>query len=146
MPLNPWKDFGTKSDFYPFGSPMDERTFGSERYRFGFGGKENDNEIQDSGNSYDFGARIYDSRLGRWLACDPLMAKYPSLSPYAFCANNPILFVDYDGRDYGIRVEESDKGNKITIVANVYTVARDKSSWKKIKYKCQCENAFPTSH
>jgi RHS repeat-associated protein len=65
---------------------------------FGFNGKENDNEVKGEGNSLDFGARIYDSRLGRWLALDPMMTKYPSFSPYAFCANNPILFIDPDGK------------------------------------------------
>jgi RHS repeat-associated protein len=67
-------------------------------YLFGFNGKENDNEVKGEGNSLDFGARIYDSRLGRWLALDPMMTKYPSFSPYAFCANNPILFIDPDGK------------------------------------------------
>jgi RHS repeat-associated protein len=68
-------------------------------YLFGFNGKEKDDELKGEGNSLDFGARIYDSRLGRWLSLDPLMAKYPSMSPYNFCANNPIVFIDIDGRD-----------------------------------------------
>jgi hypothetical protein len=38
------------------------------RYRFGFNGQEQDNEVSGEGNSYDFGARIYDSRLGRWMS------------------------------------------------------------------------------
>jgi RHS repeat-associated protein len=69
-----------------------------DTYRFGFNGKENDNEIQGDGNSYDFGARIYDSRLGRWLSLDPMMKIYPSVSPYNFCANNPIIFIDPSGK------------------------------------------------
>ena len=64
-------DITSAADYYPFGSPMDGRTFSSEKYRFGFNGKENDNEVKGAGNSLDFGARIYDSRLGRWLSCDP---------------------------------------------------------------------------
>lgn len=48
--------------------------------------------------AYDFGARFYDARLGRFTSIDPLQAKYPSISPYAFVANNPILFKDLDGR------------------------------------------------
>ena len=59
---------------------------------------EKDNQIKGKGNSLDFGARIYDSRLGRWLALDPLQAKYPGLSPYNFVSNNPIYSVDPDGR------------------------------------------------
>lgn len=68
-------------------------------YRYGFNGMEKDDEVKGNGNSVDFGARIYDPRLGRWLSIDPHAAKYPSTSPYAFCNNNPLIFVDKDGRD-----------------------------------------------
>jgi RHS repeat-associated protein len=84
---------------YPFGMHMPGRAFSSESYRYGFNGKESDDEIKGDGNSLDFGARIYDSRLGRWLSVDPLMAKYPDLTPYNFVANSPIAFVDVDGED-----------------------------------------------
>ena len=103
-----------------FGSPMDGRAFIGEKYRFGFNGQEKDDEVKGEGNSLDFGARIYDSRLGRWLSLDPLMAKYPSMSPYNFCANNPIKFVDYDGKDFGVVINHATK--TITIVSTVYTV------------------------
>jgi len=68
------------------------------RYRFGFNGKEKDDEMNGDGNELDFGVRIYDSRVGRWLALDPLSDKYPRLSPYSAFANNPIIFIDPDGR------------------------------------------------
>jgi RHS repeat-associated protein len=67
-------------------------------YRFGFNSMEKDNEINVNGGSYDFGARIYDSRLGRWLSLDPLMADYPSLSSYSFSANIPLLLSDPTGK------------------------------------------------
>jgi RHS repeat-associated protein len=67
-------------------------------YRFGFNGMEKDNEVKGIGNSLDFGARIYDSRLGKWLATDPLQGKYPSLSPYNFVGNMPIIAIDPDGK------------------------------------------------
>src|SRR5690606_25374295 len=57
---------------------------------------EKDDEIKGNGNSYDFGARIYDSRLVRWLSLDPLASKYPSESPYIFVGNNPIFYIDPD--------------------------------------------------
>ena len=64
-----------------------------------FTGKERDSE---TGFSY-FGARYYDSDLMTgWLSVDPMADKYPSLSPYAYCAWNPIKLVDPDGRDWDL--------------------------------------------
>ena len=51
-------------------------------YRYGFNGKEKSDEIYGEGNGYDFGARIQDPRVGRWLSIDPLTKKFPSQSPY----------------------------------------------------------------
>lgn len=87
-----------------FENPVLRKSWGSLKkrvntYRFGFQGQEKDDEVKGSGNSLDFGARIYDPRLGRWLALDPLQAKYPSLSPYNFVANSPLIFIDPDGRE-----------------------------------------------
>ena len=58
-----------------------------------FSAKEKDTE---TGLSY-FGSRYYSSDLSIWLSVDPMSDKYPSLSPYAYCANNPIKIVDPDG-------------------------------------------------
>jgi RHS repeat-associated protein len=74
---------------------MPGRQFVRDAYRFGFNGKEKD---QETGWN-DFGARMYSGSLGRWFSNDPLEAKYPSLSPYNFVANNPIIYVDPDGKD-----------------------------------------------
>ncbi len=76
---------------------MPERSFSYENYRWGFNGEETDNDVKGAGNSLDFGARIYDSRLGRWLSLDPLSNKYPYVSPYVFALNNPIALIDPDG-------------------------------------------------
>ena len=63
-------------------------------------GKERDSE---TGFSY-FGARYYDSDiLTGWLSVDPLADKYPGLSPYAYCAWNPVRLVDLDGEEIWIR-------------------------------------------
>jgi len=67
------------------------------RYRFAFNGKENTNEIFGDGNAVDYGARIYDPRLGRWTATDPRFRQYVPISPYSFGLNNPIFFKDADG-------------------------------------------------
>ena len=60
-----------------------------------FSGKEKDVE---TGYGY-FGARYYDSGLSIWLSVDPMSDKYPSMSPYNYCANNPVILVDPDGRE-----------------------------------------------
>ncbi|GAB4380237.1 MAG: hypothetical protein Kow0075_11410 [Salibacteraceae bacterium] len=60
---------------------------------------EKDDEVKGSGNSYDFGARIYDPRLGRWMSLDPHASNYPSLSDYSAFGNSPIIIIDPDGRD-----------------------------------------------
>jgi RHS repeat-associated protein len=87
------------TDYSPFGVTLDGRTMQNDFYRQGFNGMEKDDEVKGEGNSYDFGARMYDARSGRWLTIDALAAKYPSLSPYNFVANSPLIYVDFDGRD-----------------------------------------------
>ncbi|MCF6133542.1 RHS repeat domain-containing protein, partial [Flavobacterium wongokense] len=71
----------------------------SKDYRYGFNGKEKDDEVKGEGNSLDFGARMYDSRIGRWFATDRKEGKYPSHSPYNYALNNPVFYIDPDGND-----------------------------------------------
>jgi RHS repeat-associated protein len=59
-------------NLYPFGAPLPGRTFQSSEYRFGFNGKEKDDETYGDGNALDFGARVFNSRLGKFLSKDPL--------------------------------------------------------------------------
>ncbi len=67
-----------------------------QKYPHSFTGKERDSE---TGLSY-FGARYYDSDiLTGWLSVDPLADKYPNISPYAYCAWNPVRLVDPDGEE-----------------------------------------------
>jgi RHS repeat-associated protein len=74
-----------------------ERTWSSSSYKHGFNGMEKDDEVKGEGNSLDFGARIYDSRLGRFLSTDPLFKDFASFSPYVFAQNNPIALIDKNG-------------------------------------------------
>ena len=83
-----------------FGSPLIGRSYQAEtsvKYRYSFNGKEKDAETYGEENCIAFEARIYDSRLGRFLSTDPLEFSYPWQSTYCFAANNPIAFVDYLG-------------------------------------------------
>jgi len=91
-------DLISSSDYYPFGSLMQGRESNPQSYRYGFNGKENDNELKGIGNSIDYGARMYDPRLGRWLAVDMEAKSAPSLTPYRFGFNNPIRFKDPNGK------------------------------------------------
>ena len=50
---------------------------------------------------YDFSARMYDPTLGRFLSVDPMAEGYRHLSPYAYCAGNPVVYVDKDGQVIG---------------------------------------------
>ncbi|MFZ1593258.1 MAG: RHS repeat-associated core domain-containing protein [Chitinophagales bacterium] len=67
------------------------------QYRFGFNGKESDNEVSGNGNIYDYGFRIYNSRLGRFLSTDPIKNQFPWYTPYQFAGNKPIFCLDLDG-------------------------------------------------
>lgn len=69
-------------------------------YRYGYNGKENDNEVKGEGNQQDYGMRIYDPRLGRFLSVDPIAKKYPELTPFQFASNRPIDGIDQDGLEH----------------------------------------------
>jgi RHS repeat-associated protein len=80
---------------------MPGRKFTLGEYRYGFNGKEKDKDMD--GNSYDYGFRIYNPALGRFLSYDPLHNEYHDLSPYHFAGDNPIRNLDVDGgepKDY----------------------------------------------
>jgi RHS repeat-associated protein len=78
---------------------MPGRHASDETYKYGFNDMLKDDELKGNSNSYDFGARMYDPRLGRWLSIDPHFSSYPALSPFIFAGNNPILMLDPDGGD-----------------------------------------------
>jgi len=89
------------SFFYstPFGSVMANRGYSVGAYRYGFDGKDKDNESFNGTFpvAIGIGARIYDSRLGRRWNLDPLMGDFPYESPYNFAGCSPLVFLDAEG-------------------------------------------------
>jgi RHS repeat-associated protein len=70
-------------------------------YRYGFNGKENDPEgMGGGGTTYDYGFRIYNPQIGKFLSVDPLSASYPWNSTYAFAENRVIDGVDLEGGEW----------------------------------------------
>ena len=111
-------DVVSASDTYPFGMTMPGRKFNAGGYRYGFNGKENDNEVKREGNQQDYGMRIYDPRLGRFLSVDPLSKSYPNISPYPYAMNRPIDGIDLDGLEwihYNVKFTINTKGEKIIL-------------------------------
>jgi RHS repeat-associated protein len=92
-------------------------------YRYGFNGKESDNEVKGSGNQQDYGMRIYDPRLGKFLSVDPLMNDYPELTPYQFASNTPIQAIDLDGG------ERKDATYKTPQETGTAVIVRTQSEW-----------------
>jgi len=112
---------------------MPNRTFNSPDYRYGFNGKEKD-ESGEFGNltSYDFGARIYNPGIGRFLSSDFFSGKYPSSSPYSFAGNNPIIAIDVGGDSIWITPGQIERGktgvlqvvNTLNVTISVLDVSR----------------------
>ena len=67
-------------------------------YRYGFNGKEEDVEgMGGGGNTYDYGFRIYNPQIAKFLSVDPLFKTYPWYSSYQYAGNSPVAFIDLDG-------------------------------------------------
>lgn len=98
------------SSYSPFGTVLYGRSWSSESYRYGFNGKEKEDDI--ASNDYDFGARIYDGRLGRWLSVDASFDNYPFNSVYSFVSNCVMVYIDPDGKDIFI-YKKSGEGEPI---------------------------------
>lgn len=118
--------FGKAYQFFlnlPFGETMAQQ-LGSNYYNspYKFNGKELDEET----GLYYYGARYYSPRESIWLSVDPLAEKFPNVSPYVYCFNDPVNVIDPDGRD-GIRVVD-EKNKTITIRATYYVQTESRYS------------------
>src|SRR5690606_19102772 len=77
-------------------------------YRYGFQAQEKDDEVKGAGNSVNYTYRMYDPRIGRFFAVDPLEKDYPWNSPYAFSENMLINAVELEGLEAEIIIERGD--------------------------------------
>ena len=107
-----------RDSYYPYGERWNDGSVEQADNRYRYNGKESQS---DFGLPYlDYGARLYDPATGRWLTQDPLSEKYYSISPYVFCAGNPMKYVDIDGMDIWeidsegyIRWREASEGHRL---------------------------------
>ena len=128
-------DVVTANDYYPFGQLQPGRQYGTLG-RYAFNGKEQDPEVKGTGTQYDYGFRIYDPRIGRFLSVDPLTKKYPELTPYQFASNRPIDGIDLDGLEYAtfrIYVDKNQKVTKIDVTTD-YQLKQNGSEGPGVKY------------
>ena len=144
-------DVITANDFYPGGMTMPGRKYSqaNTKYRYGFNGKENDNEVKGEGNQQDYGFRIYDPRLGRFLSVDPLTQEYPELTPYQFASNTPIWAIDIDGLEGGIASPMGGQNVVDAQTAKDYNAGKSwfsqpASRWMKLGLAAQMNAIQPT--
>jgi len=127
-----------------FVKPLQKQESQSEKlvnaYRFGFNGKEMDNEVKGVGNQYDYGFRIYDPRIAKFLSVDPLFKEYPWYTPYQFAGNKPIWAIDMDGAEEyyassGELIGKYGTNTEIRIVYDKYIEAAKNITSNKINTK-----------
>lgn len=97
--LNENLDIEEQNDYYQFGKHIDDPNSQLSDNRYHYNGKENQ-EFFDL-PYLDYGARLYDPHICRWLSIDSMAENYKDINPYVFCANNPMKYVDLDGRMIG---------------------------------------------
>ncbi len=117
----------------------------TEQYSYGFNGKEKEDEISGNGNEYDFGSRIYDSRLGRFMSIDKEYKLYPEFSPYSYALNNPVRYKDEEGKggNGGFSVENTST-KPVMLVGTTVIVAKKTSGFFSIFSSAVTVESQPT--
>ena len=121
------------TNYYPFGAPFADpaavRSADLQPYKYN--GKELD--LMHGLNTYDYGARQYDPILARWDRVDPLAEKYYPLTPYSYCAGDPVNKFDPDGKK--IRICKKDQKQVLGYINKLAqgTFAVDKGGYLYLK-------------
>ena len=108
-----------ENNYYPFGLKHEgyNPLVGNPVYQYKYNGK----ELQETG-MYDYGARFYMPDIGRWNIIDPLTEKHRRHSPYNYAVNNPIIFIDPDGKDirFGNNIYSYQKNRDYSKIENEF--------------------------
>ena len=122
-------------EYVPFGEVFIEERNNTWNTPYLFNAKELDEET----GLYYYGARYYDPRLSLWLSTDPMELKYPNISTYTYCINNPVKLTDPSGCNPRIYVETKGLGHVFVTTGNgkntiVYTYGRYADVYKNKSY------------
>ncbi|WP_243350199.1 DUF6443 domain-containing protein [Parabacteroides sp. FAFU027] len=115
-PISPSYSITQINSYYPFGQETDanyKNGYDASNQPYLYNGKEIDR--MNGLNMLDYGARWYDPTIGRWSAVDPLAEKYPNVSPYVYCENNPVNYIDPDGRSMKKAWQHLKKAGSVTV-------------------------------
>ena len=94
------------TNYYPFGAPYADSPVNPDHQPYKYNGKELDR--MHGLDTYDYGARQHDPILARWDRMDPLCEKYYGTSPYVYCGDNPVKYIDEHGDSLSLSGSEDD--------------------------------------
>jgi RHS repeat-associated protein len=147
--INPSTEILSEKNYYPFGllqkgyNNVVSSNVNSVAEKFKYNGKELQEEL--GLNTYDYGARMYDPAIGRFMQLDPHADSYPWATPYNYAFNNPALVIDPDGKD-GIVSGSGTKDDPYVVTANYYYYGLNDKQAKGLQSAADAYNNGGKSH